>query len=124
MWDMPTAISAVVGAAIVGVVLTPDLTRYARNTWDCVVASFLGQGGGMTIAYVFGMIPVLVWNELEPMTYMFLVGFGGLALAVLTHDAMTYANLRLNVFGRITHSATQALPAPGTHRAILVTSSA
>ena len=32
--SMPTAISAVVGAAIVGVVLTPDLTRYARNDVD------------------------------------------------------------------------------------------
>ena len=40
---MPTAISAVVGAAIVGVVLMPDLTRYTRNTWDCVTASFIGQ---------------------------------------------------------------------------------
>lgn len=87
--DVPTAISAVVGAAVVGVVLTPDLTRYARNTWDCVVASFLGQGGGMMIAYIFGMIPVLVWNELEPMTYMFLVGFGGLALAVLVFATWT-----------------------------------
>lgn len=87
--DMATAISSVVGAAIVGVVLTPDLTRYARNTWDCIVASFLGQGGGMTIAYVFGMIPVLVWNELEPMTYMFMVGFGGLALAVLVFATWT-----------------------------------
>ena len=71
--DMPTAISAVVGAAIVGVVLTPDLTRYARNVRDCITASFLGQGGGMTIAYVVGMIPVLVWNELEPMNYMFMI---------------------------------------------------
>ena len=41
--DMPTAISAVVGAAIVGVVLTPDLTRYARNVRDCVTASFMGR---------------------------------------------------------------------------------
>ena len=80
---MPTAISAVVGAAIVGVVLTPDLTRYARNTKDCIVASFLGQGGGMSIAYIFGMIPVLAWNELEPMTYMFMMGFGVVALIVL-----------------------------------------
>ena len=47
---MPTAISAVVGAAIVGVVLMPDLTRYTRNTWDCVTASFIGQGGGITVA--------------------------------------------------------------------------
>jgi len=88
-FDLPTAISAVVGAAIVGVVLMPDLTRYARNTRDCVVASFLGQGGGIIIAYVFGMIPVLVWNELEPMTYMFLVGFGGIALAVLVFATWT-----------------------------------
>lgn len=88
-FDLPTAISAVVGAAIVGVVLMPDLTRYARNTRDCVVASFLGQGGGIIIAYVFGMIPVLVWNELEPMTYMFLVGFGGVALAVLVFATWT-----------------------------------
>ncbi len=87
--DMPTAISAVVGAAIVGVVLMPDLTRYARNTRDCVVASFLGQGGGIIIAYVFGMIPVLVWGELEPMTYMFMVGFGGTALAVLVFATWT-----------------------------------
>lgn len=87
--DMPTAISAVVGAAIVGVVLMPDLTRYARNTFDCVVASFLGQGGGIIIAYVFGMIPVLVWNELDPMTYMFMVGFGGIALAVLVFATWT-----------------------------------
>lgn len=87
--NMPTAISAVVGAAIVGVVLMPDLTRYARNTRDCVVASFLGQGGGIIIAYLFGMIPVLVWNELEPMTYMFLAGFGGIALAVLVFATWT-----------------------------------
>ena len=87
--DMPTAISAVVGAAIVGVVLTPDLTRYARNVRDCITASFLGQGGGMTIAYVVGMIPVLVWNELEPMNYMFMIGYGGMALAVIVFATWT-----------------------------------
>ena len=87
--DMPTAISAVVGAAIVGVVLMPDLTRYARNTRDCVTASFIGQGGGIVIAFVFGMIPVLVWNELEPMKYMFMIGFGGMALAVIIFATWT-----------------------------------
>ena len=86
---MPTAISAVVGAAIVGVVLMPDLTRYTRSTRDCVAASFIGQGGGITIAYVLGMIPVLVWNEIEPMTYMFIMGFGGFALAVLIFATWT-----------------------------------
>jgi len=86
---MSAAISEVVGAAIIGVILMPDLTRYARNTKDCVVASFLGQGGGMTIAYIGGMIPVLVWNVLDPMSYMFLVGFGVLALVVLVFATWT-----------------------------------
>ena len=87
--SMPTAISAVVGAAIVGVVLMPDLTRYTRSVRDCVVASFVGQGGGITVAYVLGMIPVLVWNEIEPMTYMFIMGFGVFALAVLVFATWT-----------------------------------
>ena len=87
--NMPTAISAVVGAAIVGVVLMPDLTRYTRSVGDCVVASFVGQGGGITVAYVLGMIPVLVWNEIEPMTYMFIMGFGVFALAVLVFATWT-----------------------------------
>lgn len=87
--DMPTAISAVVGAAIVGVVLMPDFTRYTRNTRDCVVAAFLGQGGGIIVAYVLGMIPVLVWNELEPMNYMIVMGFGFIALLVLVFATWT-----------------------------------
>jgi cytosine permease len=87
--DMPTAISAVVGAAIVGVVLMPDFTRYTRNTRDCVVASFLGQGGGIIVAYVLGMIPVLAWNELEPMNYMIVMGFGFIALLVLVFATWT-----------------------------------
>jgi cytosine permease len=93
--DMATAISAVVGAAIVGVVLTPDLTRYTRTTLDCVVASFVGQGGGMISAYVLGMIPVLVWNELEPMNYMFIMGYGGLALGVLVFATWTTNTVNL-----------------------------
>ncbi|MDX1480629.1 MAG: cytosine permease [Woeseiaceae bacterium] len=94
---LPTAISAVVGAAIVGVVLMPDLTRYARTTRDCVTASFLGQGGGIVVAYVAGMIPVLVWDELEPMRYMMLLGYGWLALAVIVFA--TWTTNVINLYG-------------------------
>jgi len=94
---VPTAVSAVVGAAIVGVVLMPDLTRYARTTRDCVTASFLGQGGGIVIAYVFGMIPVLVWGEPEPMNYMMAMGFGGIALAVIVFA--TWTTNVINLYG-------------------------
>ena len=114
--DMPTAISAVVGAAIVGVVLTPDLTRYARNTRDCIVASFLGQGGGMSIAYITGMIPVLVWNELDPMTYMFMIGFGGIALLVLV--LATWTTNGLNLYG-VSLSCRASIPI-GNYRSVTV----
>jgi cytosine permease len=113
---LPTAISAVVGAAIVGVVLTPDLTRYARNTRDCVVASFLGQGGGMSIAYIFGMIPVLAWNELEPMTYMFMMGFGVIALVVLV--LATWTTNVLNLYG-VSLSCRASVPI-GNYRSVTV----
>lgn len=114
--DMPTGISAVIGAAIVGVVLTPDLTRYARTTRDCVVASFVGQGGGMCIAYIVGMIPVLVWGELEPMTYMLLMGFGGLALAVLVFA--TWTTNVINLYS--TALASRASVPLGDYRSVVI----
>jgi cytosine permease len=100
----------------VGVVLTPDLTRYARNVRDCVTASFLGQGGGMTIAYVFGMIPVLVWNELEPMNYMIVMGFGAAALAVLVFA--TWTTNVINLYG-VSLSARASVPV-GNYRSMTI----
>ncbi len=114
--DMPTAISAVVGAAIVGVVLMPDLTRYARDVHDCVTASFLGQGGGMAIAYICGMIPVLVWNELEPMNYMIILGFGAAAVAVLVFA--TWTTNVINLYG-VALSARASVPL-GNYRSVTI----
>jgi cytosine permease len=113
---MPTAVSAVIGAAIVGVVLTPDLTRYARNTRDCVTASVLGQGGGMSIAYVVGIIPVLVWGEPEPMSYMLIMGFGGLALAVLVFA--TWTTNVINLYS--TALASRASLPLGAYRSVVI----
>jgi len=116
--DMPTAISAVVGAAIVGVVLMPDLTRYTRNTRDCITASFVGQGGGIMAAYILGMIPVLVWNELEPMTYMLVMGFGAFALAVLVFA--TWTTNVVNLYS--TALAARASVPLGNYRSVVVVS--
>ena len=114
--SMPTAISAVVGAAIVGVVLTPDLTRYARNDVDCVTASFIGQGCGMSIAYLCGMIPVMAWGELEPMTYMFMAGFGVIALFVLVFA--TWTTNVINIYS--TALAVRASVPLGSYRFVVV----
>jgi len=114
--DLPAAISAVIGAAIVGVVLTPDLTRYARNVRDCVTASFLGQGCGMSIAYLCGMLPVLVWGELEPMAYMFMLGFGVVALLVLVFA--TWTTNVINLYS--TALASRASVPFGNYRTVVV----
>ncbi len=113
---MPTAISAVVGAAIVGVVLTPDLTRYARNDADCVTASFIGQGCGMSIAYLCGMIPVMAWGELEPLTYLFMAGFGVVALFVLVFA--TWTTNVINIYS--TALAVRASVPFGHYRSVVV----
>lgn len=115
---MATAISAVVGAAIVGVVLMPDLTRYTRDVWDCVTASFLGQGGGIMVAYIFGMIPVLVWGEIQPMSYMVIMGFSGIALAVLVFA--TWTTNTVNLYS--TALAARASVPTGNYRSVVVVS--
>jgi cytosine permease len=114
--DLPTAISAVVGVAIVGVVLMPDLTRYGRSVGDCLTASFFGMGVGTVIAYLLGMIPVLVWSELEPMTYMFMMGFGGTALVVLVFATWT-TNI-INLYA--TALAARASVPFGNYRSVVV----
>ena len=114
--DMLTAISAVVGAAVVGVVLMPDLTRYARNVRDCVTASFFGQGFGIVIVYVIGMIPVLTWNEAEPMRYMFLLGFGASALAIIVFA--TWTTNVINLYG-VALSARASVPI-GRYRSLTI----
>lgn len=114
--DLPTAISAVVGVAIVGVVLMPDLTRYGRSVGDCLTASFFGMGVGTVIAYLLGMIPALVWSELEPMTYMFMMGFGGTALVVLVFATWT-TNI-INLYA--TALAARASVPFGNYRSVVV----
>jgi cytosine permease len=70
----------------------------------------------MTIAYVVGMIPVLVWGELEPMTYMVLMGFGGIALAVLVFA--TWTTNVINLYS--TALASRASVPLGDYRSVVV----
>jgi cytosine permease len=57
-----------------------------------------------------------VWNELEPMTYMFLVGFGGLALAVLVFA--TWTTNAINLYSTAL-SARASIPI-GSYRIVVV----
>ncbi|MCG8412899.1 MAG: cytosine permease, partial [Pseudomonadales bacterium] len=55
-----TAVSTVIGSLIVGVVLMPDLSRYARSVKDCVSASILGNGIGNCFSMLMGVTPAIV----------------------------------------------------------------
>ncbi|MDP5071802.1 MAG: permease, partial [Congregibacter sp.] len=68
------------------------------------------------IAYIVGMIPVLVWGELEPMTYMLLMGFGGLALAVLVFA--TWTTNVINLYS--TALASRASVPLGDYRSVVI----
>ena len=70
----------------------------------------------MIIAYIFGMIPVLAWNELEPMNYMIVIGFGSAALAVLVFA--TWTTNVINLYG-VSLSARASVPI-GSYRSVTI----
>ena len=72
----------------------------------------------MSIAYIVGMIPVLVWNELEPMNYMFLIGYGAMALAVIVFA--TWTTNVINLYS--TALAARASVPLGQYRSVVVVS--
>lgn len=80
---LATGISAVVGGMIVGVVLMPDITRYARTSSDCVLIGLAGNGVGYGAALVLAMAPALAFHEIDPIRYMAALGMTGAAIATL-----------------------------------------
>ena len=72
----------------------------------------------MTIAYVVGVIPVLVWNELEPMNYMILIGYGGMALVVIIFA--TWTTNVINLYS--TALAARASVPLGQYRSVVIVS--
>ena len=70
----------------------------------------------MSIAYLCGMIPVMAWGELEPMTYMFMAGFGVIALFVLVFA--TWTTNVINLYS--TALASRASVPLGNYRSVVV----
>ena len=90
-----TAVSTVIGSLIVGVVLMPDLSRYARTTADCVSASLLGNGLGNFFAMLMGVLPAMVTGQLDPMAYMIALGLVGSAFIILVFATWTTNSVNL-----------------------------
>ncbi len=90
-----TAVSTIIGVSIVGVVLMPDLSRYARSTRDCISASILGNGIGNVFAMLIGVIPAMVTGLLDPMAYMSALGLAASAFVVLVFATWTTNSVNL-----------------------------
>lgn len=90
-----TAVSTVIGSLIVGVVLMPDLSRYARTARDCVSASVLGNGVGNAFSMLIGMSPAMVTGLLDPMAYMIALGLTGSAFVILVFATWTTNSVNL-----------------------------
>ena len=90
-----TAVSTVIGSLIVGVVLMPDLSRYARSVKDCVSASVLGNGVGNCFSMLMGVAPAIVTGLLDPMAYMISLGLVGSAFVILVFATWTTNSVNL-----------------------------
>lgn len=90
-----TAVSTVIGSLIVGVVLMPDLSRYARSVKDCVSASILGNGIGNCFSMLMGVAPAIVTGLSDPMAYMISLGLLGSAFTILVFATWTTNSVNL-----------------------------
>ncbi|MCG8412757.1 MAG: cytosine permease, partial [Pseudomonadales bacterium] len=78
-----------------GVVLMPDLSRYARSVKDCVSASILGNGIGNCFSMLMGVTPAIVTGLLDPMAYMISLGLLGSAFTILVFATWTTNSVNL-----------------------------
>ncbi|MFK7865515.1 MAG: cytosine permease [Pseudohongiellaceae bacterium] len=90
-----TAVATIIGSLIVGVVLMPDLSRYARSLKDCITASILGNGLGNAFSMLIAVTPALATGFVDPMTYMISLGVLGSALVILVFATWTTNSVNL-----------------------------
>ncbi|MEO0422521.1 MAG: cytosine permease [Pseudomonadota bacterium] len=83
------AVTTLSGGIIVGVLLVPDLTRYARGPRDVVVAVIIALTLIETLVHAVAAGPALHLGEIEPLAIMLALGFGAFALVFLVVASLT-----------------------------------
>lgn len=100
--SIPIGVAAVVGNFIVGVVMTPDFSRYSRTPKDAVAGSVLG--------YFIGYMPILLlgaiftysfsnWNIIEVMLGTLGLGMIGAIVLIISQWTTNDNNLYSSVLG-------------------------
>ena len=87
--DMGVSVSMVVGTYIVGVVLVPDLCRYARSVRQGVLAVVVALGIGLPFVLGASAVPSVAANEDDLVAIMVKLGLGVPALFVVVFATWT-----------------------------------
>jgi cytosine permease len=77
------AVSLVMGIFILGVVLSPDMARWAKTPRQAMAAGFVGFFFGNSIILVVAILLARVLGQTELMTMYFTLGLGVVAVIVL-----------------------------------------
>lgn len=77
------AVSLIIGSLAVGVVIGPDISRYARTTKDAVISSFAGYFAGLSIVLVIAAILAKATSKTDIVEIMLDLGWGSAALIIL-----------------------------------------
>lgn len=81
--DFSGAVSAVIGSYIVGVVIQPDYSRFAKSPRHALWAVFIALGVSFPIVMILSAIPALGTGESDLVKIMILLGIGVPAFLLL-----------------------------------------
>ncbi|MEM9168420.1 MAG: cytosine permease [Pseudomonadota bacterium] len=87
--DIARGVSVLVGAFMVGVVIAPDIARFAQSARSGVVASVLSYGAGTQLVLFAAGSLVLMTGEKDFVANLTAVGFGWPALFVVVFATIT-----------------------------------
>lgn len=74
-FSMPTAISAVVGTYIAGVIIQPDYSRFAVNTRHAIWSVFIALGVAFPLIQYLAAVPSMALGEPDIVRMLALIGF-------------------------------------------------
>lgn len=77
------AVSAVIGSYIVGVVIQPDYSRFAKNNRQAMAAVFVALGVSFPIVMLLSAIPSMATGEQDLIKVMIILGIGAPAFILL-----------------------------------------
>lgn len=87
--SVPSAVSVLIGSFIVGVTLTPDLSRFARSGADALPAAVLSYGIGYPFILLLAGLPILLSEGTSLIAAMETIGLGVWALIVMVFATWT-----------------------------------